>query len=647
MRNLLRSSGVYTHMLRVPLFLLCSLAALAQPQLNPIDAAIQAVQQVRYSGRTEEIAALREQAHALLQRVPAGSPQFAKWVHQVADLYRSPNRNANWDAPARAILQEALDRTGPLGDSHPSRLAMLDSLGWSWRQDGNLLKALGYLEQAVAAQPAAPNAVYTCTSLASLYRQLGRPDAVSAIAVKIRALASNDPAALAQFYDQQGQLDQAAAIYRTLAEQSDPEARPNALQSLANVYARQEHYTDAVDAAQQAIAALESSDNPGIRDHALWMRQNLAGYLRQAGEIDQAEQVYRQLIQENRGAPQEYQTMTMYAQFLSETKRAAQGESLLQDYLAAHPDLAWVPKSSVLFNLSNLARSQGDSQRGDEYQRAGMALQTPQPPAGPFLIADELQKVQQAVSQHRWDDAYPLALHVIDNAAQAADGQQLQWIMPQIAQVLADNQELAKAEHLFQRLLALARNWYADTTQPLIAVTQSYARFLMSQPGRLSEVPAAIDQYRGVLTDAYGPETASLAEPLRLKIEFELSQSQWERALASARDLLELQQSLTGNTSEPYLGDLQTAARVYEAAGESLRALPLRRQAVAIADLLAAANKDWRRAQTRIELALALAQLGQFDEAVTLAEEAVALQPPLAQQLEQIRQMKQAAYPVG
>src|ERR1035441_5481616 len=242
MRNWLRSSGVYTNMLRVPLFLLCSLAALAQPSppQNPMDAAIQAVWQVRDSGRTEEVAALREQAHALLRRVPADSQQFANWAQQVAHLYQSPNRNANWNAAARAILQEALDRTRPLGDSHPSRIAMLDALGWSWRQDGNLLKAVGYLEQTAAARPATPSAVYSYTNLASLYRQLGRPDAVAAIAVKIRALASVDPAALARFYEQQGQLEEAAAICRRLAEQStDPQAKSNAWQSLARLSARQ------------------------------------------------------------------------------------------------------------------------------------------------------------------------------------------------------------------------------------------------------------------------------------------------------------------------------------------------------------------------------------------------------------------------
>jgi tetratricopeptide (TPR) repeat protein len=610
-----------------------------------LDAAIQAVWQARNSGHFEEAVAAREQARALLPRAPLDSPQFPGWAQQVAQLYQ----NANWNAQARAILQDALDRTRPLGDSHPSRIALLTALSESWRMDGNLLKAVAYLEQAAAAQPATQSAIYTYTNLAGLYQQLGRPDAVAAIAVKIRAIATNDPAALAQFYDQQGQLEEAVAIYRKLAEQStDPQASANAWQSLANVYARQERYTDAVTAAQQAIAALLSSDKSWIRDQTLWMRQNLAGYLRQAGEIDRADQVYLQLLPENPGGPQESQMMTMYAQHLSATNRAVQGESLLEDYLARHSDLAWWPKRNVLANLSNLARSTGDSKRADEYQQAAEALlPVPPTPAVQILVGEEMRKAQEALTQHRWDDAYTLALHAIDTAAQPADWQQFGWSVPQIAEELAANKEPARAERLFQRLLAFAQSGKADNMQPLLAATQSYVRFLMNQPDRLAEVPAAIEKYRDSLTDANGPESASLAEPPHLQIELALSQQQWQKAEDSSRELLELQESLTGNTSTPYLEHLQTAAHVYWAAGDELRALPLRRQAVTIADLLATSNHDGRRAQTRMDVALLLAQLGQFDEAVTLAEEAVALQPPLAQQLEQIRQTKQAAQPVG
>jgi tetratricopeptide (TPR) repeat protein len=165
MRNWTRCSGVYTNMLRVPLFLFCSLAALAQPspRQDPLDAANQAFWQARNSGRVEDAVAAREQARALLPRVPLDSPRFANWARQVSQLYR----NSNWNAQARAVLHEALDRTRPLGDSHPSRIELLDALSDSWRQDGNLLKAAGYLEQAAAAQPATPGAIYTYTSPAA------------------------------------------------------------------------------------------------------------------------------------------------------------------------------------------------------------------------------------------------------------------------------------------------------------------------------------------------------------------------------------------------------------------------------------------------------------------------------------------------
>src|SRR5207245_2907899 len=102
------------------------------------------------------------------------------------------------------------------------------------------------------------------------------------------------------------------------------------------------------------------------------------------------------------------------------------------------------------------------------------------------------------------------------------------------------------------------------------------------------------------------------------RIEFERSHSQWEKAEASVQELLKLQERLSGNTSEPYLGDLQIAARVDEAAGDSVRALPLLRQAVTIADLLGKPDNNERRSQTRMDAALAQARLGQFDEAETL-----------------------------
>jgi truncated hemoglobin YjbI len=691
MRNSHRRSGVYSYMLRLPLLLICSLAAWPQPhwaqqapQQDPINAAIQTVWQARSEGRFEDAAAAREQARSLLQHAPVDAPQYQGWVQQVSQAYQSSGMNLQ----ARAVLQEALARTAPLGNSHPAHAGMLNALAESWWQDGSLLKAAGYLEQAAAAQAEAPpppkdqavaagrftvsggisfsrlvavngfgagpfnSSIYTYTRLADLYQQLGRSDAVAAVAAKIRTLAASDPTALARFYEQRGQLADAAAIYQKTAEQSaDPQMKASAWQALASLDQRQERYSDAAAALQQAIAAMESSDQPGMRDQTQWIRQSLARTLGQAGQPDQGDRIFQQLLHETTGEPQAGQMLMAYAQYLADTRRAPQAESLLKEYAAgAAASQDSQQQANVYFTLANLAGRSGNAKGAESYQKEARALQPQPTPPGGQSIEEDVRKTNVAFNDHRLDDAYDLALHILDIAPQAADRYQVEWFIPNVANQLAANKQPAKAEQLFQRLFTLMETWQVDNVQHLITVSQNYTQFLMGQKDRWNEVPAALEKYRDLLASSNGADSGTLAQPLRMKLEFQRSHSQWEPAQSSGRELLELQESLSGNTSDPYLRDLLTVARVYTAAGDPTTALPLYRKAIAIADLVSTPNNDWNRPATRMETAQILASLKQFDEAVKLAEEAVAVakagpnpQPYLSQQLEQIRQMKQQA----
>jgi len=569
---------------------------------------------------------------------------------EVARLLRSAGRNSE----ARAVLEDGLARTAPLGVSHPSRIAILNELAAFWEGDGNLLKAVGYLEQATAAESAAPaqSNIQDYIRLAALYRKLGRPDAVAAVAVKIRALGATDQAALAAFYEQRGQLAEVAAVYRKMAEQAaDPRTKAEAWQSLAGFAASQQHFPEAIAAVKEAIAAAQPSEVPGVAGQTFSMRQNLARYLRGAGALDQADQVFQQLLQESRGGPPETQALLAYAQYLGETARGAQGENLLKGYLVDHPNPDPPLRVSFLYTLANLARGTGDSRRADLYVQEAQALQPPPPPpVGEIRIAEKLREAGAEAGQNRFADAYSLAVDALDAAAQAADGQSIVSTVPGIAYTLASHKESAKAEQLYRRLFALAETWKANTMQPLIAVSRSYVGFLRNQPERLGEAPAAIERHRRVLVEANGLDSATLAEPLRMSIDLARAGSAWPQAEGLARELLELQESLSGPTSEPYLADLQIAARVCMVAGDYARALPLFRGAITIADLLATPKNGWHRAETRIDTAYTLARLGQFDEAETLGEEAVAMhetmRAPMVSpeaQLEQIRQMKRIA----
>lgn len=113
-------------------------------------------------------------------------------------------------------------------------------------------------------------------------------------------------------------------------------------------------------------------------------------------------------------------------------------------------------------------------------------------------------------------------------------------------------------------------------------------------------------------------------------------------AVRAADDLLAFEESLSGNTSEGYLRVAESIVGVYE----SGRALELHRKMVAISDM-ALYPRDVRRAQVRMNAALAFAGARQFEEAERLATEAVAVagsqKDELTRQLEQIRKMKPAA----
>jgi len=218
----------------------------------------------------------------------------------------------------------------------------------------------------------------------------------------------------------------------------------------------------------------------------------------------------------------------------------------------------------------------------------------------------------------------------------------------QVAGALSVNKQGAKADQLFQRLFALAEGRKVETVQPLLAARQNYAQYLMNQPDRAGEVPAAVEEYRRALAEINGQDSGTLAEPLRMQVRFANYPTPTHHLGKAATDLLEMQESLSGNTSEPYLRDLEEVARAYKNSGDAAAAIPLQRKAIALTDLLARPNSPWNRTQIRMETAWTLVELKQYEEGEALAAQAVAMAPPdqaqyLAQQLEQIRRATRTA----
>jgi tetratricopeptide (TPR) repeat protein len=628
------------------------------PQQAPVDALIQSYQSAFSNGRFDEAAAARDQARALVSQIPVDDPQFANWAQRVSGIYE----NAGFGLRARDVLEQALTRAGGLGDSSPTRVALLDALSRSWEQDRNLLKSVSYLEQAVAAAEAEPprtaqspaasrwfsvtgsrvtaagaNYADLYRRLFILYRQLGRPEDAAAVLTRIAAHVKNSDGLIASLYQQYGQIDEAAAIYkRQAAEAADPQQAAAVLQWLANLYQSGQRYADAIAALQQAIGKTEVSGGTGA---SLGMSKNLASMFQQAGQIQAADAVYQELMAGQTN--QQVGAVTSYANFLEQTDRVDRAEKLLNDYQASHASAKPSEQQALMLGLANVERLAGKLELAEEYQRRAFPSQLQSADVG---AADTMRRATDAVNARKLDEAFNLTLQALDSAPGPSELERAYWVaLPQAP---------AKADEIYRRAIALAESWSAATIAPLLLAQQNYARTLENQR-RWGEFDQAVDRYGATLTAMRGAGTGWLEDALRLRATIYRPERERD-ALAGSQDLVALEESLSGVTSEPYLRATDTLASAMEAAADPGGALPLRRKSVTIADLVYAVN-DPRRARVRVTAAMAYANERHFDEAEQLAKEAVAIsqhtQPPqsgaFASELQQILQMKQAALAVS
>ena len=675
-------------MIRPAALLLCSAIAVAQaPQENPFDAAGQAYWQARQKGQYDVATTQREAMNRLFATQAPGDPLFAGRAQTLAQIYDGDGMSAK----GRAVLEDASARAQAAGASGPSRASLLVSLASFWERDRNLLKAVAYMEQAVSvaeqtpqsedrkAKPAsgwvvgmqsraafvsipgasrvgafigpgfAPALDRTSlyTRLADFYQRLGRRDQAAAVLAKIKALpAQTDNWNLAQYYQQHGELDQAAAIYKKQMEEAagDPQQMLFPAQSLASVYEQQKRPDDAAAVLQEAAAALDASGKPELATQSAGLRQRLATLLYQNGHTEAADQAFPPPV-DNGAAPS--QLTVSYANYLGATKRAAQGETLLADYLAAHAGLNASEQGNILMSLANLAGYAGDSKRAEEYsQEARQKFQPKEPPAEVVLIQPTLQKAQAAANTGNTAEAMALATEAIAQSTTARDRDALARMAPSLANAIGIKAAV-QADELFRNISELTQSWSADTMSPWLTTLESYPRFLMSQQ-RAAEVPPAIARYQAALKTAHGPDTGWLEDPLRLTIDMERGRNSPQAAIPAAQNLLALEESLDGPVSEPGYRAAETLADLYRSTNDSAHALSLYQQTITIADTIFRAD-DTRRIQPRMNLAMVLIAERRLDEAEQVVLEGMALPvatPPgstgFAPLLKQIQALRQA-----
>jgi tetratricopeptide (TPR) repeat protein len=331
-----------------------------------------------------------------------------------------------------------------------------------------------------------------------------------------------------------------------------------------------------------------------------------------------------------------------YANFLEQTNRVDQAERLLNDYQASHSSVEPGEQQTLMLALANVERLSRKPELAEEYQRRAFTNQFQPADVG---AADTMQRATEAFNAGKLDEAFNLTLQAIDSARGSLDLRRVY----RMASMLTSQQAPNKADEIYRRTISLSERWSPVAVEPQLTAQQNYANFLQYQ-GQFSEFEQAVERYSATLTTARGAGTGWLEDSLRLRATTLYRPETRQDALAASQELVALEESLSGATSEPYLLATETLANTMKISGDRAGALPLRRKIVTIADLVYGVN-DSRRAALRVTAAMAYAREGQFDEAEALAKEAVAIsqriQPPqpgaFANELQQILQMKQAA----
>jgi hypothetical protein len=521
-----------------------SVLALAQPQKDAFETLFQAHQEALEAGRYELATARRNQLRQFIEEAPVDAPSFADWVERVSSIYGGLDLHRD----SRAILEAALARVGKSGPAEV-RIELLSKLANFWREDRNPLKAVSCLEEAAAAATAAgesPLQIYP--QLATLYQEIGRPDSVQAVLGKVQKMGPDSLDLLAYLYQNQGRTDDAIGAMKERLEHLNnepPLQSAYVLQRLANLLAGQERYTEAASTLAQAITG---ADAAGISGLANLMRQQLAYILGKAGQTEAGDQVFQQARSRQDIDPM--QNAIAYANYYAQTGRKPEAEQLLQDYLDNHSDLSAGQAASVLFALSNSA---SDDEHAKEYQKRAIEKQKaaqPEPEEEQGVLVKYLEEAEGEVERDP-DKAFRLALRMLDTVRAGSGDRDVVALTCELATRLGEHAP-DKAEQLFQLLLSMAESWRADTLQPLASVTEAYSQFRVSLGDHPEEALAAIQGHRSLLIASRGEGTGWLEDVLRLEIQVESDRGAVGRALILAQDLVAMEESLSGKSSQSY-----------------------------------------------------------------------------------------------
>ena len=307
-------------------------------------------------------------------------------LNQLLDRAREAE-GASRMAEAEQLYLSALEEAGNLGDSSPRLADVLDTVANVYHRKGELEKAIGFSERALAIDEAAPRSDpmrvgRDLTRLAMLY-QRQNPAEGERYTQQVLELVANSPeldnawrAAVvrdaAEFYRQQGRNVEAETLLKRALQIHENSARQDEIRAeLASLYAGEGKPEDAEKILRDAINTGQAANGKGTSgDQSVPIDlMRLARQYKDEGKLQESEESYDRAIALLEPDPQAIIPLTHAMDELGEVyhseHRDPEAENLFlravnlweQSAVSLHPDI--VRRLSFPSGLESLYRDQG------------------------------------------------------------------------------------------------------------------------------------------------------------------------------------------------------------------------------------------------------------------------------------------------
>ncbi len=587
------------------------------------------VWEARQQGAREESFRLLGEALKLAEGADASSADYAVDIRAIAQQYQG----LGFVLRAEQVLNAAIQRTVAAPEGQVSLKIDLLNLYAAEQRRMELLR-LG--DEILAGSAAVPQRnrgmligpIQQMVTAADSSGQAARAETYARRSVEFSE-PNTPPYVLVEYLNRHGRGDEARALLKKSAEAA---AGGNG-QEIQKLQARQmEMYqlqregklSEAIEMQKQLIAEAGQA-NGGVPGLSFSMKQNLANMLSQSGNPVEARRVWQEVLAEaesQQPREQYIQQVLSYAAWLTwQAKQPGEAALVIEPYLSQE-DLAPHLKLQAVSAMGGIEQQRGNEAKAAEWRARAMEMQgqlaQSQSRQGISIMGD-MQKMQAAAGAGRVEETMQLAERVIETAPRAADGEGFAHAVASAARMIRGKAPEESAQ-LMARLAAAAEAMSAWWAAPLQQVLEQQTQQFMERR-EWEEARGSLKKWQGYVEQTRGPASTAVTQVMQTRVSLEQMMGNNAGAMRELEVWLKHVEANSGAESREVFSGLMQSARMCATSKDVGRGVVLVEKASGLIDKVAPAN-DASRVYMRGEAADVMAQLGNYDAALALAEQA-------------------------